>query len=121
MAALEAQRLPRVVTAGAAAGLVFDLYDAGAPVRDLAGATATATLRRSGTPPDAAELVAHPVELDAACGRVRLVLGADDTRALAPLGGASVGRFVGTVRVAVSAAVVHVFGPFEREIWAAGA
>ena len=51
MAALEAQRLPRVVTAGAVAELVFDLYDAGAPARDLAGATATATLRRSGTPP----------------------------------------------------------------------
>ena len=49
MAALEAQRLPRVVTAGAVAELVFDLYDAGAPARDLAGATAT--LRRSGTPP----------------------------------------------------------------------
>ena len=118
--ALAAERLPRVLTAGAAAELVFDLYDDGAPALDLAGATATATLRRSGTPRDAAELVAHAVELDAACGRATLALGAADTLALAPLAGASAGRFVGTVRVVVSASVVHVFGPFEREIWAAG-
>ena len=113
------QRLPRVLTAGADAVMCFELYDAGAPACGLAGAHTTALLRRTVTPPGAAELPSVPVVLDADAGTATLSLSGDETTMLAPSAGERVGEISIVVKAITDAGLIYFFGPVERELWAA--
>ena len=88
MAAPIARRLSRRLTAGAATGeLVSELYADGKPATDLAGATATAIIRRADTLPDDPELPVVPVVLDAEAATATLALSGAETTMLAPSSG----------------------------------
>ena len=112
------QRLGRRLTAGANAVLCFELTDGGALVTDLAGASGTARIRRSTTPSDDAELTALPVELDAESATASLALNSDQTLALAPLAGASVGAIAIVIKVITHDGLIHFHGPADVELWA---
>ena len=62
----------------------FELFADGLPDAGLAGATATARIRRVSTPPDEAELPSLPLTLDAATASATLALSGAQTLALAP-------------------------------------
>lgn len=111
------QRLARRLTAGSAAALDFELYADGAPARGLAGASGTASIRRTTTPPPAAELPVLPVTLAAATATGTLTLSADQTQALSPPAGESVNRIEITVKIVTTDGEIHFHGPGARELW----
>ena len=114
------QRLSRRLPAGAAGLLVFELYDEeGAPASDLAGAVATAMIRRIVTAPADAELPMVAVDLDADEASARVALSGTQTLALAPAPGESVNRIEVVVKIEAVDDLVHFHGPAQVELWGA--
>ena len=114
------QRLSRRLTAGAAGLLDFELYDEeGAPASDLAGAVATAMIRRIVTAPADAELPMVAVDLDADEASARVALSGTQTLALAlaPAPGESVNRIEVVVKVVKVDGEIHFHGPGQLQVW----
>ena len=105
------------MSAGADAALDFELYADGAPARGLAGASGTASIRRTATAPPDAELPVLPVTLAAATATGTLTLSGTQTQALAPPAGESVNRIEITVKIVTTDGEIHFHGPGQLQVW----
>ena len=109
--------VPRVITAGGTASLLFELTDSNNErLGNIRNGTATVSLRRESTPRTRHELTHLPTTFDPVAATVQLDLSTDHTKALSPpieaTGKQALITAVGDVQLVHGPEVTH-YGPFR--------